>query len=158
MDSINLFFWIGAVPLIYFLILLTFVLAIKGKTPEKKAFLLVILALPVAVLLIKGIHLFFYEPRPFVTYNFTPMVSEAADASFPSRHTTIAAVIAFSYLYFKSQWSLLFLFIMFWIGLSRIYVGVHYPLDILGGFLVGAISLKIALLIRDFFKRSFFLP
>ncbi len=155
MDSINLFFRIGAVPLIYLMILLTLVLAMKGKAMEKKAFLLVILALPIAVLLIKGIHLFFYEPRPFVTYNFTPMVNEAADASFPSRHAAISAVIAFSYMYFKSKWSLLFLFAAAWIGLARIYVGVHYPLDIIGGFLVGLVSLVISIQIKNLLRAGF---
>lgn len=162
MDSINISLFLdtlmkfGAEPLIYIMILLILVLGIIGKTNDKKAFLLTVLAIPIAVLLIKGIHLFYFEPRPFVTYNFTPMVNESADASFPSRHTTISALIAFAYTYFKSKWSLLFLPLMLWVGISRVYVGVHYPLDILGGFLVGAISLRFALRLKEFFKRSFF--
>lgn len=154
MDNISLFFWIGAEPLIYVILLLVLILGFKGNTFDKKAFLLTIIALPIAVLLIKMIHLFYFEPRPFVTFNFTPLVSEPANASFPSRHATIAATIAFAYFYFKSKWSLLLLPTALWVGISRVYVGVHYPLDILGGFLVGAISLIIALQIKNFLKKG----
>ena len=77
MDNVSLFFSIfnlngrsfvldqsmifATVPLIYLTFLLVFVLAIKGGIREKKAFLLTVLALPLAVLLIKTIHLFFYD-------------------------------------------------------------------------------------------------
>lgn len=175
MDSnLSLFFWIhglaghsnlldtlmifGAEPLIYIMILLILLLGIIGKTNDKKAFLLLFLSLPVAFLLIKAVHFFIFEPRPFITFNFTPLVKETADASFPSRHTTIVAAIAFSYLFFKSKWSLLLLPAALWVGISRVYVGVHYPLDILGGFLVGVISLNVALQIKNMLKRFFFLP
>lgn len=149
----------GADQLIYLLIIFIFILGIYGGTKEKKSFLLVLLGIPVAFLLITVIHLFFFESRPFVTYNFTPFVKEASDAAFPSRHATISAVIAFSYLYFKSKWSALFLIIMAWIGLARIYVGVHYPLDVIGGLLVSIASLFISIKIKNlllfgFLKKS----
>lgn len=161
MDNISLFFLIynlnshssilnnlmlfGATYLIYVTILLMFIVAFKGKMKERKALILAVLAIPIAILLIKLIHIFINEPRPFVTYNFLPLTDNTPDASFPSRHATIASLVAFSYLYFKSKWSTLFLIIMIWIGISRIYVGVHYPLDIIGGFIVAIVSLAAAL-------------
>ncbi|MDD5147644.1 MAG: phosphatase PAP2 family protein [Candidatus Daviesbacteria bacterium] len=148
---------IGAEPLIYIMIILTLLLGIKGKIEDKKAFLIIILTLPIAFLLIRIIHIFIFEPRPFVTFNFIPLVNETANVCFPSRHTTISAVIAFAFTYFKSKWSLVFLILMLWIGASRVYVGVHYPLDILGGFIVGIISLLIALQIKQFLKKSLLL-
>ena len=130
---------------LYLTMLLTFILAIKGKIEEKKAFLLVILGIPISILLIKGIHIFISEPRPFVTFNFVPLADNKVDLSFPSRHATMMAVMAFAYTYFKSKWSTLFLILLFLVGISRVYVGVHYPVDILGGFAVGVLSLAIAL-------------
>ena len=174
MDNVSLFFqifnlnghfWVldqlmifGSTYLIYLTFLFILFLGFKGGTKAKKAFLLILLGIPIAVLLIKVIHLFLYEPRPFVNFHFLPVVAEAADASFPSRHATIASVIAFSYTYFKSKWSTLFLLIMAWIGLSRIYVGVHYPLDIIGGFLVGVISLTLSLQIKRVLTRFLIKP
>lgn len=161
MDNVGLFFLIftmngqfptldafmifGAEYLIYLSIALMFILVFKGEMKEKKSILLAALAFPIGVLLIKLIHIFFIEPRPFINFNFAPLVDSNADASFPSRHTSIMSVIAFSYTYFKSKWSTLFLAIMIWVGISRIYVGVHYPLDIFGGITVGIISLFIAI-------------
>lgn len=172
MDSINLFFLIfnlnnhsvifdnlmlfGATYLIYITIFLMFVLAFKGKIKEKKALILTVLAIPIAILLIKVIHIFYLEPRPFVTFHFSPLVSNSADASFPSRHATIASVMAISYVYFKSRWSLLFLLFMLWVGIARIFVGVHYPLDIVGGFVVGILSLIIVLQFITLLKIKFF--
>ena len=137
-------------------ILLTFILAIKGKIAEKKALLLIILGIPISILLIQGIHLFISEPRPFVTFNFTPLANNYAGSSFPSRHATIMAVIAFAYSYFKSKWAAFFLILMILVGISRIYVGVHYPLDIIGGFITGIISLAVAEQILKLIHLRFF--
>jgi len=140
---------------LYLTMLLMFILAIKGKIEEKKAFLLIILGIPISILLIMGIHLFIYEPRPFVTFNFVPLADNKPDLSFPSRHATLMAVMAFVYLHFKSKWSTLFLILMLLVGISRIYVGVHYPIDILGGIIAGIISLLIAAQIVKFLKLKF---
>lgn len=152
LDNLMIF---ATIDLIYLMIFLVFILSIKGKIKEKKAMFLIILSLPIAVLLIKAIHIFYSEPRPFVSYQFPPLVSEKMNATFPSRHTVISSVIAFSYLYFKSKWAPLFLFAMIWIAISRVYVGVHYPLDLLGGLIVSALSLKIALWIKKVLQVHF---
>ncbi len=171
MDNVSLFFYIfnisghfwaldqlmifATAPFIYIIFLLVLVLGVKGGIRERKALLLIIAGLPIAILLIKAIHIFFFEPRPFVTFNFSPIVSESPDsASFPSRHATIATVFAFAYIYFRSKWWPIALFIMLWIGLSRIYVGVHYPLDVVGGFAVGGISILISAQIMKLIKRA----
>lgn len=160
--NLNGHFWIldqsmifGATHLIYLTFLLVLALGIKGGILEKKSLLLIILGLPIAVLLIKGIHLFFYENRPFVNFHLLPVVKESIDASFPSRHATIAAVIAFSYTYFKSKWAILFLPIMIWVGAARVYVGVHYPLDILGGFGVAIVALFVGSQLKKILQLSF---
>lgn len=59
-------------------------------------------------------------------------------AGFPSGHTTIATVIALTllpYLPKKLRW-IPFVWIAL-VALSRIYLGVHLPLDVIGGFMVG---------------------
>lgn len=141
--------------LIYLAILLVFILGLKGGIKERKSFLIIILSIPIAVLLIKTIHLFFFEPRPFVAFHFSPIVFETSNASFPSRHATISAVIAFAYTYFRSKWAPFFLSMMVWIGISRIFVGVHYPLDVLGGFASGAISILLGLQVKKILKLGF---
>ena len=148
----------GATTLIYLIFLLCLILAFKGSIKEKKAVLLIILGLPLAFILIKIIHLFFYENRPFAALHFLPIVAEKMDASFPSRHATIAAVIAFSFTFFKSKWALLLLPVMLWIGTARVFVGVHYPQDILGGFAVAAIALFLSVQIKKKLSQTYFSP
>lgn len=147
---------LGAEYVIYLTLILIFVLAIKGKVSERKALIVTLFAFPVLVIIIKIIHLFFYEPRPFVTLDISPLVSHKDDASFPSRHTTVMSAIAFSYIYFKSKWFPIFVFLLVWVGISRVFVGVHYPFDIIGGMLVGVISGLIALKIINLISIRFF--
>lgn len=155
-EYLDLIMIFGAEYVIYLTLILIFLIAIKGKTTERKALILALFSLPILVIIIKIIHLFFYEPRPFVSLDIFPLVPHKEDASFPSRHTTIMSAIAFAYVYLKSKWAPLFLILLLWVGISRVYVGVHYPLDIIGAVLVGIISLIIALQIKKLLKISFF--
>ncbi|MBI2086029.1 phosphatase PAP2 family protein [Candidatus Daviesbacteria bacterium] len=155
LDQVMIF---GATTLIYLVFALCLILAFKGGAKEKKAVLLILIGLSVTILLVKIIHLFVYVNRPFVAFNFLPIVAEKMDASFPSRHATIAAVIAFSFAYFKSKWALLLLPIMLWVGIARVFVGVHYPQDILGGFAVAGIALFIGLRLKRKIFQTYFSP
>lgn len=143
---------VGARFIIYLTFLLMFVFVFKGGITERKAMILAILTIPIIIVLIKGIHLFFYESRPFINYQISPLIPYEDDASFPSGHTSIISAIAFSYIYLKSKWAPVFLLLAIWVGLSRIYVGVHYPLDILGGIVVGIVSVVIVLQIKRLIK------
>lgn len=125
----------GAEYVIYLTIIFMFILALKSGPKEKKALILALFSIPLAVILIKIIHLFIISPRPFGAYE--------AGASFPSRHISLMAAFAFAYMSLRSKWALLFLSLMLWVGIARVYVGVHYPLDIMGGILVGIVSLLI---------------
>lgn len=134
----------GAEYVIYLTIILMFALAFKSGLKEKKALILAVFSIPVAVILIKIIHLFIITPRPFEASGITALIAHEANASFPSRHTSLMAAFGFAYVIFKSKWALLFLSLMLWVGVARIYVGVHYPLDILGGGIVGFLSILLA--------------
>lgn len=142
--------------LIYLVFLIMFIVSIKGKLNNKKALILAIIAFPIAIILIKISHVFFIEQRPFITYNLQPLTDNFTDLSFPSRHATIIAVLAFSYTYFKSKWSILLFTLTALIGFSRIYIGVHYPLDVFGGIVFGAISVIITIKLLKLFRVSFF--
>ena len=59
--------------------------------------------------------------------------------SFPSSHAVnnFAAAVFFSILFPKYKWALFT--VAFLLALSRVYTGVHYPSDIIGGALIGSI-------------------
>lgn len=101
-----------------------------------------------------------YEPRPFVSHPgiVHQLVSHPADPSFPSDHESVAgAVTTVLVLYLlivlvrsiRSRAALrrwvAFLAVVavvaaLWIGVARVYVGIHYPGDILGGAGCGVIA------------------
>ena len=80
--------------------------------------------------------------RPYdLIEGLTVLVSRPHDWSFPSGHTTnafAAAWVMFTMLPRKYGTPALILAIL--IAFSRMYVGVHYPTDVLGGVIVGCLS------------------
>lgn len=80
----------------------------------------------------------FMRPRPFTTLqNVRLLVPKPASFSFPSGHATISfasgLILARNYRPFR--W--LFLILALGIAYSRVYVGVHFPLDVLAGSIIG---------------------
>ncbi len=76
--------------------------------------------------------------RPCKTLEgFRLLVSCGGVYSFPSSHATNIATLAglFAMYYPSSQW--FWLIVAFLVGTSRIYVGVHYPADVVAGYLLG---------------------
>ncbi|NIP32410.1 phosphatase PAP2 family protein [Candidatus Saccharibacteria bacterium] len=57
--------------------------------------------------------------------------------SFPSEHTTIAFAIALAVFLTYKKFGTILLVLAAIVGISRVYVGVHYPLDVAAGALVG---------------------
>ena len=153
LDQLMIF---SAEYLIYITLLMMFLLAFKGSVKEKKSLLLALISFPIVILLIKLIHLFLVIDRPCVEYDISPLILLEPDASFPSRHASIISAIAFSYLALRSKWYPLMLTVVLLIGVSRVYVGVHFPIDILGGMIVGIIAVSISWNIKNLPYRRFF--
>ncbi|MBE0612883.1 MAG: undecaprenyl-diphosphatase [Burkholderiales bacterium] len=88
------------------------------------------------------IALVWYHPRPFELGIGQTLMSHALDSSFPSDHLTVIWAVAFSLL--RRERTRLAGGALVFLGLpvawARIYLGVHFPLDILGAALVALCS------------------
>jgi len=87
------------------------------------------------------------HPRPFVIGLGHAFFPHAATSSFPSNHTIIIATLAFT-LIFDRRWAGLgwtALALAALVGASRVYLGVHFPLDIAGGLALAPLAAGIAL-------------
>lgn len=92
-------------------------------------------------LLTTGLKLSISRDRPFVTYpNDITKYSKAGSHSFPSGHTSMAFSTATSISLLYPKWYII-VPAYAWacgIGYSRMYLGVHYPSDVLFGALLGS--------------------
>lgn len=155
LDNLMIF---GAEYLIFIAFALLFSLLVIGKTTERKIVLLAIFGLVISTTLRSIIQYFYFEPRPFVTLPIQPLINHAPDAAFPSGHTTMISSMAFAFWFYRSKLTPLFLFFVAWIGFARIFVGVHYPLDILGGAVLGLLSISLAWEVIKILKKKFLKP
>ncbi len=131
-----------------------FVYAVYRRSWQSAAFFAVNLVISFILLHVAG-HLY-VDHRPFVDYNLTQLIPHAAGRSFPSDHATASTAVAIGFLgftRFKKAGVLLFLLALL-IGFARIFAGVHYPVDILGGVLTALVGGLLALILFELSKQK----
>lgn len=94
----------------------------------------------VAFILAKIGSAMFVDPRPFVSDGVTPLFAYTADNGFPSDHTLVGMVITMALLSVSRKWAVNLFVLTIIIGASRVFAGVHHPIDIVGGILFGALG------------------
>lgn len=95
------------------------------------------------LLVVEIIRFFYYRARPFLEFNFQPLISHSLSSSFPSGHLAFFFPLALFIYFANKKLGLLYILFGFLIGLARIFVGVHYPTDIFVGALLGFFSALI---------------
>ena len=94
--------------------------------------------------------------RPYdAVEGLVPLVKKLRDYSFPSGHTcaSFSCAVVYYKMYpdIKGKGAMVLAVL---IALSRLYVGVHYPTDVLGGAIVGWLSAILALKISVFTEKK----
>jgi undecaprenyl-diphosphatase len=86
-----------------------------------------------------GIGLVYFRPRPFaVLENAQLLIGKSPfEKSFPSDHATVAFALACAVYFVDRRWGGVFLAVAVMVALGRVFVGVHYPSDIVAGALLG---------------------
>jgi len=78
------------------------------------------------------------ETRPFVTLHIVPLFMETG-FSFPSSHVTVISAITVLIWNINRKLGILFLIFTIFTAFSRMIIGVHYPIDVLGGACFGVV-------------------
>ncbi len=90
------------------------------------------------------------SPRPFIVFeDLVPLILHGGLDAFPSGHATFFGALAVSVYLINKKIGRYFIFGALLIGLSRIAAGVHWPIDILAGYIIG---IWIPLIINSIFK------
>lgn len=79
------------------------------------------------------IRLVYERPRPYMATNQEPLIDQSVSASFPSRHAASAFSIAIAICHVNPVIGAKLVLLAGITGLSRVMVGVHFPLDIVAG-------------------------
>lgn len=140
-------------------VLIPFTALLFILTKNKKLHILIVSNLILVTFLNQFLKFFFQRPRP-EEYRF---ISESG-YSFPSGHAMVSMafyglLIYIVYRYVKNVYLkyglmvILFMLILF-IGISRIYLGVHYTSDVLGGYLLSICYLTVFTMVMGKYSNS----
>ncbi|TVL87960.1 phosphatase PAP2 family protein [Streptomyces sp. SAJ15] len=104
------------------------------------------LAAGVALIANIPIRNFVERPRPFKDHQgLEVLVAGKSDYSFVSDHATLAMALAVGVFMASRKYGLAAIGLALFEGFCRVYMGVHYPTDVIGGFALGtAVALLLA--------------
>lgn len=137
LDNIMIFFS-KDVPYIFMAVIaIIFILGVIKKDEEYRKVSVNTFAMTAINLILSFIiGSIYYVDRPFVHNKVNLLVPHVKDASFPSDHATGTMSIALGLGKYNSILGVIMTILSIIVGFSRVYVGNHYPLDVIGAYIM----------------------
>lgn len=131
---------------------------LRGDASRRKLMLEATASGLFALLINQAIGLVWQHPRPFMIGLGHTLVPHVADSSFPSDHLTLLLAIAFTFV-ISARWlvcGVILLVLALPVAWARIYLGVHFPLDMAGAAVVAAAGAVSCFGLRKLFVEPVF--
>ncbi|WHY96908.1 undecaprenyl-diphosphatase [Peribacillus simplex] len=142
--DLNPFFVFIAEYMIFFLVLAVLLFLFSRRNKNRIMVICAFITLAISELLAKIAGQFHSNNQPFAELpNVNRLVEKAINNSFPSDHTIIFFSFCITFWLFKRGWGILWVILAVLVGISRIWVGVHYPADVLVGAIISIVSATI---------------
>ena len=104
------------------------------------------------------LNFFYFRPRPFVNADVALLFYKPTDSSFPSNAVAAVFGLAFGIWGVNRRLGWIAIGAASLYGLARVYAGVHYPLDVLGGAAIAAVVTYLVFRLRDLLMPLLMLP
>jgi len=112
---------------------------IPERENNQKAVLCAMIGVGIASAVVKIINLHYFRPRPFTQYEVNLLFYQPSDSSFPSNPAAVGFALATGVWLRNRRAGTLLYCIAALYAFARVYTGVCYPLDVLGGAAIGAV-------------------
>ena len=120
-----------------------------SRERNQRAVMTAILGLAFAGLVVEIMNNFIYRPRPFSSLEVSLLFYRPTDPSFPANPAALGFAIATGVWLWNRKAGAVLLGLATVFALTRVYAGVFYPMDVVGGAVIGAgVSLLAAVLLR----------
>jgi undecaprenyl-diphosphatase len=124
-----------------YIAVLLFILVSWILIRQRNIFLRLLLLFGIQSGIFQGIKFLVHRKRPFLFLEMASKISkgpgEILDPSFPSGHAVYAFMMATILAYWFPRYRIIFFIVAGFIGWTRIYLGLHYPTDVIAGALIG---------------------
>ncbi len=87
--------------------------------------------------IVEGIRLFYKRPRPQEIMDEIKTLIIVSEPAFPSGHTVFYFAIASAFYFYDKRLGYIALAFAVFLSIARVYLGAHYPSDILAGAVIG---------------------
>ena len=152
----NAFFSFCAQYLIFIFLVLVIIIWFYKKPlskdiDNKRLFMLSVISSVISWLVLdKMLGFIYYEKRPFIGLkNVNLLFHYIPNNSFPSDHSAVTMALASMIFIYNKKLGWFFIILSVLIGFARVFSGVHFPLDIVVGFISGILATIIVYILKD---------
>lgn len=130
---------------------------LQGAQSARRELLQMLLAVLIALFIAQAVVHLWPRPRPFVLHIGTQYLDHGNDPGLPSDHVTVFWSLAFAAFGTSrfAVWGLPLLAAGLAVGWSRVFLGVHFPYDVLAAFPVGIAGAAAAHALRKPVRPAF---